>query len=90
MTERGSAICTFASALSARSDASSCLTPRTVNTSATCFPTRIAGLSAAPGFWYTIDTSFARSFRSSGRDNATTSRPAIRISPDRTRPLRGR
>ena len=34
-----------------RSVASLPLAPRTPNTSATCFPIRIDGFSAAPGFW---------------------------------------
>ena len=65
ITEPTSAIWTRSSACSACSGASSALAPRTRNTSAICFPTRMEGFSAAPGFWYTIDTESERSWRRS-------------------------
>ena len=65
MTLPGSEIRTRSSASSARSLASLELVPPTSNTSATCRPIRIEGLSARDGSWYTIDTLFARIWRSS-------------------------
>ena len=75
---------------SARPAASDLLRPAISNTSASWRPTRMDGLSARPGSWYTMETVRARSSRSACVPSASTSWPATVIDPLLTRPFRAR
>jgi len=90
MTRAGSDIWTLRSISSAEAVASSRDWPAIENTSAICRPTRIDGLSARPGSWYTIETVRARRSRSAVRPIESGSSPLMLTVRPLTRPLLGR
>ena len=90
ITRSGSEICTLRSISSAECIAESEDSPAISNTSAICRPTRIEGLSARPGSWYTIETVRARRSRRACVPIDSGSRPLMLIVPALTRPLLGR
>ena len=77
-----------AQCLLGRSSASR-LEPGNLNTSATCRPTRIAGLSARPGSWYTIETVPAPELAKLLLSHAATSLPFTAIEPATQPPIAG-